>query len=172
MRVLPCTSHRLTQRIPSNGKDEEDFKGYLLLSSLTAMPFTTSNYRERARRKRGRKRGRESGMLFPPIHQSSIYIWWKTMHTGRFPLLCLVPDIRWYDFEKQNGNKRKTCETSTQQRRWRIWWNLNDIEILFLPHVSHLRIINETWQSVQKISKAFLKQTNQFCFGGNMSHKN
>jgi len=54
-----------------------------LSTSLTAMPFTTSTYR---------KREREVGMLFPPIHQSHLYIWRKNKKTMAGS--HLRPDIR------------------------------------------------------------------------------
>ncbi len=93
----------------------EVFKGYLLLStSLTAMPFTTYNYRERAHRERERERGWHAFSTNP----SKLNLYLVENKTHRQVLSALFsPDIRLYNFEKQNGDKRKTCEMSTQQRR-------------------------------------------------------
>lgn len=120
------------------------------------MPFTTYNYSERAHR----EREQEVGMLFPPIHQSSIYIWWKTKHTGRFSLLCLVwilDDMILKSKMEIRGKHVKWAHTRGDEGFGGTWMILKR----YFCHVSHLWIINEAWQSEQNISIESVHEANK-----------
>ncbi len=113
-----------------------------------------------------RGREKEVGMLFPPIRQSSIYIWWKTKHTGRFSLLCLVRILDYIILKSKmeiRGNIVKWAHSRGDEGFGGTWMILK----FYFCHMS-LILESETRPGrVSKIylSKAFMKQTNTFCFG-------